>query len=111
MLGVLNEDLSTFILLTAVRRIFELDKSAKGSHSCFSMTTGNSSVLLTSTFRSTTVHRERTVYVSTTMVTRTRLNVMLYAHYLFYYLAFDLIGEKKIGVRDDHAIWMYLYPV
>jgi len=39
--GALHRDLSTFILLTAVRSILYLDSSAKGTHCCIPMATLN----------------------------------------------------------------------
>ena len=48
--GALHEDLSTIILLAAVRNILQRDNSKKGTHCCFSMATLNGFVLLTATY-------------------------------------------------------------
>jgi len=56
-----NEHLSTFILLTAVRKILYLDSSAKGRHSYTFMATFNNFILLTAKCRPTTIQRKQIV--------------------------------------------------
>jgi hypothetical protein len=55
--STLHEDLSTFIFLTAVRNIWLLENSAKGTHCCISVTTLNTFILLTARCRSLTIQR------------------------------------------------------
>jgi hypothetical protein len=56
-MGILHEDLRTFILLTAVRYILQLDNSAKANHFCTSMATLNYLVLLPVTLRPTAIKK------------------------------------------------------
>ena len=62
--GSLREDLSTFILLTAVRNIVYLNNSAKRGRSCVSIATMNTFILLTDTGMSETIQIKSTIVLS-----------------------------------------------
>jgi len=57
-MDTLYEDLRTFILLTAVRYILQLDNSAKANHFCISMAALNYRELLSVTLTPTVIKRE-----------------------------------------------------
>jgi len=60
-MGTLHEDVRTFILLTAVRYILQLDISAKATHFCISMAALNYRELLSVTPTPTVIKRESIV--------------------------------------------------
>ena len=59
--GPSREDKSTFILLRELRSVLWSDNSNKEMHCCISVATVDVYILLLTTFRSTTIQRERTV--------------------------------------------------
>jgi hypothetical protein len=57
MSDTLHENLSMFILLTAVRNILSLDNSAEGTRSCLSMAALDGFMLLTALCSATKIKR------------------------------------------------------